>query len=147
MKFQKLYAIALAILFISLIIGCSNMLNKKVHVLQHPLRVASENQNQYYMLPKGTTLYYDDSLPEGADRFYVYINIEGSPLELKNLERSDLIIPLTAYPFEDKDIVNLVKDYPVNKKDLSKILNSEFLSKDDAQEIINYLQQYIEVHD
>ncbi|MDX2503287.1 MAG: hypothetical protein QNL62_02235 [Gammaproteobacteria bacterium] len=123
------------------------MSNKQIHVLQQPLRIASENQNQYYLLPMGTTLYYDASLPEGSDRFYIYINIEGNPLELVPLERPDLVIPLTAYSFEGEDIINLIKDYPVNKKDLIQILNTDSLSKDDAQEIINHLQQFIETHE
>lgn len=120
-----------------------NTADKKVHILSEPLRIASANVNQYYLLPAGTTLYYDKSLDEGPDRFYVYINVEGPRRKLEDLRRPDLIAPLTAHPLEQEDIVNAITKYPINKGDLVKLLNAKPLTRHEAQEIIDELQSYI----
>jgi hypothetical protein len=114
-----------------------NMGNQRVHTLQKPLRIASKFSKHYYLLPAGTVLYFDTSLSEGMDRFFVYINVEGEELELKEVEREGLIAPLTAYPIEKKDIVELLNAYPLSTDDLAKILNSQPISESDLQEIVN----------
>jgi hypothetical protein len=59
------------------------MSTTKIHTLKSLLRVASPDRTRYYFLPPGTTLYYDDSLSEGLDRFYIYVNVEGITLPLQ----------------------------------------------------------------
>lgn len=109
---------------------------QRVHTLQKPLRIASKFSKHYYLLPAGTVLYFDTSLPEGMDRFFVYINIEGEELELEEVEKEGLIDPLTAYPIEKQDIVELLNAYPLSVDDLTRILNSQPISESDLQEIV-----------
>jgi hypothetical protein len=72
-----------------------------VFKLKKPLRIATDKADERrYMLPPGTTLYFDKSMPEGFDRFHVYINVEGVSLRLEPLEREGMIAPLSGY-FED----------------------------------------------
>jgi hypothetical protein len=68
-----------------------------VYRLKNPLHIATDKADERrYMLPPGTLLYFDKSMPEGFDRFHVYINIEGSNLELEPLGREGLVDPLTG---------------------------------------------------
>jgi hypothetical protein len=72
---------------------------KLVHTLTRPLKIATAKpEDKYYFLPPGTVLYYDAPLPEKFDRYYVYINVEGKPLEVKPVEREGLIAPLNGTP-------------------------------------------------
>jgi len=143
MHINKLIVIFFTIVLLVLILGYQNMSTKKIHVLQKPIRIASENSSQYYLLPSGTSLYYDSTLPEGHDRFTVYLNVEGTELKLNDNNPSDLIDPITAYPFEHEDIIDLLNNYPASKKDIMKILKAQPISTEDAQDIITYLQEYI----
>lgn len=75
------------------------MERKKVHVLTRPLKIATTNPaDNYYFLPAGTVLYYDQPLPEKYDRYCVFINVEGKPLKLVPVEKEGLIAPLTGLP-------------------------------------------------
>jgi hypothetical protein len=58
----------------------------KVHTLKAPLiLVGSEPGENLHLLPGGTTLYFDQSFPEGFTRYKVYINIDRMPLTLRDL--------------------------------------------------------------
>ncbi len=146
MHTNKLIVISFSVLLIVIILGYQNMPESKIHVLQQPLRIASENNTQYYLLPSGTSLYYDSTLPEGPDRFTVYLNIEGTELKLIDNEPSDLIDPLSAYPIEHEDIIDLIKNYPATKNDIKQVLKTKPIDIEDAQEIITYLQEYIKLN-
>lgn len=52
------------------------------------------------MLPAGTALYFDKTMPEGFTRYYVYVNIDGAPLDLQPTEKEGLIDPISAF-FDD----------------------------------------------
>jgi hypothetical protein len=71
----------------------------KHHVLQRPLVVHSTGYaSETGILPKGTSLRYVESFPEGFDRYVVFVNVERSPLDLKELSPPDLVDPLSALP-------------------------------------------------
>lgn len=74
-----------------------------VYKLKKPLRIATDRADEKrYMLPPGTVLYFDKSMPEGFDRFHVFINVEGVDLELEPIEREGLIAPLSGFFVEDE---------------------------------------------
>jgi len=119
-----------------------DMTDTQIHVLKHPLRIASAARDEWYLLPAGTTLYYDDSMPEGFNRYRIYLNVEGSDLDLAQSDRY-YIAPLSAYPIEGEDILNLIRSYPVNKEDLIGLLKATPLTAEDAGEIIDFLRNQI----
>ncbi|MCE3605097.1 hypothetical protein LXA47_15960 [Massilia sp. P8910] len=114
----------------------------KVHVLEAPLLLQSNEMNDYlHLLPKGTTLYYDTSFPEGFSRYKVYINIDRMPLALKELTDPTMVDPLTAHALDAGDLRRVLRDYPLSKRDLESILKSKALSRDDIKEVFNsYLE-------
>jgi hypothetical protein len=78
-----LLVIVSATLILIFLMETTKMSTTKIHTLKSLLRVASPDRTRYYFLPPGTTLYYDDSLSEGLDRFYIYVNVEGITLPLQ----------------------------------------------------------------
>jgi hypothetical protein len=86
--------------------GClrrKKMEKQLVYKLKKPLRIATDKADEKrYMLPPGTLLYFDKSMPEGFDRFHVYINVEGVDLELEPIEREGLIAPLSGF-FDEEE--------------------------------------------
>jgi hypothetical protein len=111
---------------------------RRVHVLQKPLKIASGSSTHgYYLLPAGTTLYFDQAMPEGFSRYYVYFNVEGEPLRLTEEERPGLIDPLTAYPIDKEELISLLDQYPLSKEDLARILQSISATRQDIIEILN----------
>lgn len=101
-----------------------NKADSRIHVLAYPLRVASPAQNDWYLLPAGTTLYYEESMAEGFDRYRVYVNVEGAALEVTEAPFRNYIAPLSAYPIEGKDILPLLRGNPVSTTELIRLLSA-----------------------
>lgn len=75
----------------------------RVHKLQFPLALSGGSGNgPTTILPKGTSLYYDQAFPEGFVRYKIYVNVEGIKLDSQEVTERLRIDPLTAFPF-DKD--------------------------------------------
>lgn len=94
-----------------------------------------------YLLPKGTTLYYEQAFPEGFVRYRMYVNVEGIDLQSTTLDDPTTIEPVSAYPVAGAELRDLLADYPLSKDDLASILRSGQLSKD---EIRNLLREFSE---
>lgn len=64
------------------LIVCSDYLNRhdmKMIKTKEPLLIEGPNgDDNFYVLPLGTTLYHDKSFPEGHDRYVVYLNHKGA---------------------------------------------------------------------
>jgi hypothetical protein len=115
----------------------------KVHELEYPLVLATDSSsNSVSLLPKGTTLYFDKSYPEGFTRYKVYINVDRMPLKLTELADPTTIIPIDAYAPEKDVLQKSLRDLPLTKKDLEGILKSPYLSKTDVREVLeDYLKK------
>lgn len=108
-----------------------------VHTLEYPLILdGSSAPGQNYLLPAGTTLYYDQGFPEGFVRYRVYVNVEGVKLEGRELADPTEISPISAYPVGKAELLKLIREYPLTKNELGSILKSEYLSKDDIKEVL-----------
>jgi hypothetical protein len=109
----------------------------KVHILEYPLLLSSDQEsNTFHLLPKGTTLYFDQSYPEGFTRYKVYINIDRMPLKLVELDDPNLIKPIDAYSPSRADISKLLSAYPISKGDLAAILKSSTITKEEIRELL-----------
>ena len=108
-----------------------------VHKLEVPLMFnGAGSANHQYLLPEGTTLYYDQSFPEGFTRFKVYFNVEGVKLESHDSTEKFWIDPLTAFPVDQQQLRKLLKDYPISKAELSLILKSSNISKEEIRQLL-----------
>jgi hypothetical protein len=109
--------------------GISMNVATKHHVLQEPLVVYSGGpQSQIGVLPRGTSLRYVESFPEGFDRFIVFVNVERSPLPLDEISPPDLVDPLFAPPgrraLTKEELQKLLHSLGVKRADLDKLLES-----------------------
>ena len=115
----------------------SIMDDQKIHVLDGPLLLEPDGDDRpHYLLPAGTTLYYDTSMPEGFDRFFVYVNVEGANLPLESPPKPGWKAPLTARPPHRRDLPRLMKSYPLEKDDLRQILDAVGLSKAELRALV-----------
>ena len=109
----------------------------KVHTLEFPLLLGADEQSKnLHLLPKGTTLYFDQSYPEGFTRYKVYINIDRMPLKLTQPNDPNLIKPIDAYAPSKADLAKLLNQYPLSKDDLSAILKTSPITKEEIRELL-----------
>lgn len=109
----------------------------KIHVLKFPMLLGGpEGNGPYQLLPKGTTLYYDQSYPEGFTRYKVYVNVDKFPLELRELSDPYSIDPITAFPLDKSDLRRLLDRNPITKEELAAILKSGQLSKQEIRDLL-----------
>ena len=108
----------------------------KIHKLEFPLLLEGEEAtNNFHLLPKGTTLYFDKAYPEGFTRYKVYINIDRLPLKLEEINDPTSILPIEAHVPNKEDLTRLLNKYPLTKSDLGSILRSGQLSKEEIKEV------------
>lgn len=110
----------------------------KIHTLEYPLVLSSDEESKnFHLLPKGTTLYFDKAFPEGFTRYKVYINIDRLPLKLQELADPTEIIPIEAFSPDKEILRKLLQDYPLTKNDLIAILKSGKISKEEIHDLLN----------
>lgn len=109
-----------------------------VHKLKEPLVLAGGEGEavRTYLLPAGTSLYYDQAFPEGFVRYKVYINVEGVDWEPKPTDEKFWIDPLSAFPVGRDQLAELIKNHPLTKEELRSILGGSSLSKDEIKAIL-----------
>lgn len=106
--------------------------------LEFPLLLeGSSAPGQTYLLPKGTTLYYEQAFPEGFVRYRMYVNIEGVKLEPHQLADRTAISPVTAYPVGKAELRKLLSEYPLSKEDLQAILKSSVMTKEEIRSVLD----------
>jgi len=108
-----------------------------VHRLKAPLMLAGGATNDHqYLLPAGTSLYFDQAFPEGFVRYKVYVNVEGVSLETAPPTDKFWLDPLTAVPVGKEQLGKLLKDYPLTIDELREILAGGALSKGDVKALL-----------
>ena len=128
--------VAAAVMYFSDIYKGQHM-SQRFHTLEHPLMIdGSADTGHNYLLPAGTTLYFDHAFPEGFIRYRVYVNVEGVDLPSSTLDDPTEVSPLTAYPVDRGALAKLLREYPLTKGELASILKSSQLSKTDINELL-----------
>ena len=110
----------------------------KTHKLEFPLMLTGSGMaGRNYLLPPGTTLYYEQAFPEGFIRYKIYVNVEG--IDLKSTPQADptLVEPISAYPIGNLELRKLLNEYPLSKEELASILKSGQLSKEEIKELLS----------
>ena len=112
-------------------------ISQRIHTLEHPLILdGSSEAGHNYLLPVGTTLYFDQAFPEGFIRYRVYVNVEGVDLQSAALSDPSEIRPISAYPVDRVALIKLLREYPLTKSELASILKSSHLSKQDIRDVL-----------
>ncbi|WP_085633344.1 hypothetical protein [Pseudomonas sp. R16(2017)] len=106
-----------------------------------PLLIEGQSgDDNYYVLPIGTTLYHDKSFPEGHDRYVVYLNHKGSiaheEVPMKPEYGGSFIDPLWLQNIDADTLKDIFKRFPLSKKDISAALKTNEITKDDLADII-----------
>ena len=111
----------------------------QMHTLEAPLLLVGGDavNGPPSLLPKGTTLYYDQAFPEGFVRYKVYVNVEGINLETHEADEKFWIRPLTALPMDQDQLRMMLRDYPITKNDLAAVLKSGSISKEEIRELLS----------
>lgn len=108
-----------------------------VHKLQFPLLLAGAGSTHHnYLLPAGTSLYYDQAFPEGFIRYKIYVNVEGVKLESHEATEKFWLDPLTAFPVDAEQLPKLLTNQPLSKDELAAILKSGQISKSDIRALL-----------
>ncbi|NHZ99015.1 hypothetical protein [Massilia sp. CCM 8734] len=111
--------------------------SKKVHVLEAPMLLTANGMGkQMHLLPKGTTLYFDEGFSEGFERYKVYVNIDRTPLVLKELDDPTMIDPLTASVMDADELKRASRTAPLAKQDLQAILASGGMQRDEIKALL-----------
>ncbi len=109
--------------------------------IREPLLIAGRSGDEnYYVLPRGTTLYYDQSYPEGFSRYMVYFNhqgiIAGDEVPMKPEYGGTLIDPLWLTNVDADTLKEIFKRFPLSKKDIAEAIKANEITKDDLADII-----------
>ncbi|WP_223164736.1 hypothetical protein [Massilia mucilaginosa] len=109
-----------------------------VHVLDAPMLLAADGMDKnLHLLPKGTTLYYDQGFPEGVERYRVYVNLDHNILKLKQLDDPTRITPIRAQAIEAHELKRALRDYPLTKSELQAILKSDRMTRDEIKAVFD----------
>lgn len=144
---KKLLLIALLSISFSinaLLMTKAIVMNQKdtYHTLQSPMIFESEAaEDKYYLLPAGTTLYFDKAFPEGHVRYITYINYKGPPLDTKKSEKEGFIAPSWIHKIDKNELKILLNKYPLSKNDIKGILKSNSFTRAELIEIINSFKE------
>ncbi|MGH8084816.1 MAG: hypothetical protein ACREPV_06030 [Lysobacter sp.] len=129
-------AVAIATIFFAGLLE-RHYMSQRIHTLEQPLMLeGSAEAGHNYLLPIGTTLYFDQAFPEGFIRYRVYFNVEGVDLQSSTLEDPSEIRPISAYPVDKAALAKLLREYPLTKGELASILKSSQLSKQDIRDVL-----------
>ena len=111
----------------------------KIHILESPLLLSGRGDlNSFGLLPAGTMMYYEKSLPEGFSRYRVYINTEKTlnNLQLQTLADPSMIDPIWVDAVQNDDLSKIIADHPITKGELHQILKNSHLTKDEINEVL-----------
>ncbi|MGY2278320.1 hypothetical protein [Pseudomonas monsensis] len=130
------------VLLASIVIdGHSNRNDMKMIKTKEPLLIEGPNgDDNFYVLPLGTTLYHDKSFPEGHDRYVVYLNHKGAiaheEVPMKPEYGGSFIDPLWLANVDADTLKEIFKRFPLSKKDIAAAIKANELTKDDLADII-----------
>ena len=113
---------------------------------KEPLLIEGPNGDEnYYVLPLGTTLYHDKSFPEGHDRYVVYLNHKGAiahdEVPMKPEYGGSFIDPLWISNIDVDTLKEIFKRFPLSKEDVVAAIKSNEITRDDLADIIRSLPE------
>lgn len=114
----------------------------KVHMLDAPMVLSADNMSAHlHLLPKGTTLYFDQGFAEGFQRYRVYVNIDRMPLALKQLDDPTMIAPLQARAADPAELSGAPRKPVLSKQELAAILASGSMTRAEIKAVFDDAMQ------
>ncbi|MEE3936002.1 hypothetical protein [Pseudomonas viridiflava] len=116
----------------------------KIIKTKEPLLIESPTgDDNYYVLPTGTSLYREKSFPEGHDRYVIYLNHKGNiaheDVPMKPEYDGQFIDPLWASNIDADTLKILFNRFPLSKEDVIAAIKSNEITRDDLADIIRSL--------
>ena len=113
---------------------------------KEPLLIEGPNGDEnYYVLPLGTTLYHDKSFPEGHDRYVVYLNHKGAiaheEVPMKPEYGGSFIDPLWMSNIDADTLKEIFNRFPLSKEDVAAAIKSNGFTRDNLADIIRSLPE------
>lgn len=108
----------------------------EIHVLEKPLRIASnfDNYSPYTILPAGTVLYDDsDSLNR---RVMVYFNLQGVDFKFEEQDPEISKQPSEVRSIRSMELNDILKTIPLTKKDIYLIIKYDDSINDSVRSIL-----------
>lgn len=141
-----LVLVCAAVLTFVVIINVSRSHDMKMIKTKEPLLIEGPNGDEnYYVLPLGTTLYHDKSFPEGHDRYVVYLNHKGAiahdEVPMKPEYGGSFIDPLWVSNIDVDTLKEIFKRFPLSKEDVVAAIKSNEITRDDLADIIRSLPE------
>lgn len=103
-----------------------------------------ENEN-CYVLPRGTRLYVDEYMPEGHVLYHAYFYHKGRIAhEIEPMlpqYQGNLIAPTWLYNIDSGGLARIFKRFPLSKKDVEAAVRANEMSRDDLVDIIRSLPE------
>lgn len=135
-----------AVLTFVVINNVSRSHDMKMIKTKEPLLIEGPNGDEnYYVLPLGTTLYHDKSFPEGHDRYVVYLNHKGAiahdEVPMKPEYGGSFIDPLWVSNIDVDTLKEIFKRFPLSKEDVVSAIKSNEITRDDLADIIRSLPE------
>jgi len=113
-----------------------------------PLQISPESGSDgsgCYILPAGTFLYYDDSMAEGFDRYFVYFNhqgkIEHEKVQVEEKWKGAFIAPLWLWNIDADELKDMFMRFPLTKEDVASAVRANKITRDDLIDIIRSLPE------
>lgn len=108
---------------------------------KEPMLIGGKDGDEnYYVLPMGTTVYYEKSFSEGFSRYMVYFNhsgpIVGDEVPMEPKYQGSLVDPLWLSDIDADTLKEIFKRFPLSKKDIAAAIKSNEITKDDLADII-----------
>jgi hypothetical protein len=130
-----------AVLALAVFNNVSRVQDMKMIKTKEPLIIEGPNGDEnYYVLPLGTTLYHDKSFPEGHDRYVVYLNHKGAiaheEVPMKPEYGGSFIDPLWMSNIDADTLKEIFNRFPLSKKDVAAVIKANGITKDDMADII-----------
>jgi hypothetical protein len=135
-----------AVLTFAVFNNVSRSHDMKMIKTKEPLLIEGPNGDEnYYVLPLGTTLYHDKSFPEGHDRYVVYLNHKGAiahdEVPMKPEYGGSFIDPLWISNIDVDTLKEIFKRFPLSKEDVVAAIKSNEITRDDLADIIRSLPE------
>ncbi|HEX8615124.1 MAG TPA: hypothetical protein VF800_27895 [Telluria sp.] len=110
----------------------------KVYVLDAPMVLSADQMDdRLHLLPKGTTLYFDQGFAEGFSRYKVYVNIDRTPLVLKELDDPTMIAPIQASLIDADELERESGKRPLTKQALRAMLASGGMAREEIEAVFD----------
>lgn len=145
---MKKKSVLLLIIFVILVLVAQHVYKAyqvKMYRIKEPLLISNGEFEGIYILPAGTVLYLDGSMPEGFYRFIIYANFNGIPdsekIPMKLEWGGNYIAPVWLEKITKDELKKMMQQFPLTKKNVLEIIKSNELTRDDLADIVRQLPE------